>query len=59
MDDMETDERRVASCDHKKQYLTYQHAAFDAKAMRRNYDGKVHVYHCKYCNAWHVGGGDT
>jgi len=51
--------KRIASCEHKKQYLTYEHAAFDAKAMRRNYDGKVHVYHCKYCNAWHVGGGDT
>lgn len=38
----------------KKMYLTWEHASNDARALRRK-GGRTSVYHCRVCQAWHVG----
>lgn len=39
----------------KKPYLNYRHAANDAKAINRRHHEPKEVYHCRTCQAWHVG----
>ena len=47
---------QIATCKGKKKYLTYEHAKADAESLRKYYNVTAHVYHCRYCNHWHVGG---
>lgn len=45
-------------CRGKKAYLSYQHAAHDARALRRKKGrkhGRATAYHCRNCGFWHVG----
>jgi len=44
----------LKQCSGKKGYLTYEHAAWDAKQMRRKHI-VCQVYHCRFCSYWHVG----
>lgn len=41
---------------YKKPYSTFKHATFDAKEIRRKYEGEVTVpYRCRLCGSFHVG----
>ncbi|MDE2040607.1 MAG: hypothetical protein KGJ45_11425 [Elusimicrobia bacterium] len=51
--------RRLNRCEGKRQYLTPQHARFDARQIRRRRDRRVEAYHCPYCRYWHVGSNPT
>jgi hypothetical protein len=39
----------------KKAYLSYSHAANDARTVRKSYGEAESVYRCRRCGAWHVG----
>ena len=53
---MSVTDTQIATCKGKKKYLTYEHAKADAESLRKYNDASAHVYHCRYCNHWHVGG---
>ncbi len=44
----------MADC-HKKPYLNRTHASYDARAVMHKGRDSARVYHCRICNAWHVG----
>lgn len=46
---------RVGECWGKRRYLTWRHAASDAKRLRRRVGHPVEPYHCRACGGVHVG----
>lgn len=38
----------------KKQYSTFKHADYDAKAMRRKYNEVLVAHRCRACGQYHV-----
>jgi|GEM_PF-6886330 len=49
---------RKATCEEKKKYLTYERAKFSCQRLKRYAGGKkgrLIVYHCRFCNYWHIG----
>jgi hypothetical protein len=49
--------RRRSACEGKKQYESFNAADSELRYLRRKLDNRdrMHVYHCKYCNHFHVG----
>lgn len=48
--------RSELSCVGKRQYLTWTHAAYDAREMRRRSKSRrAGVYRCHWCGRIHVG----
>lgn len=50
-------EKRAAQCQGKKSYTTYAKAEGEMRYLRRKLNAKdsQRVYHCTYCNAFHIG----
>lgn len=48
---------RSASCSGKKKYDSFQQASSELRFIRRKLDMKdpMRVYHCTYCNSFHIG----
>lgn len=44
-----------SDCSGKFRYTQKTFADRRAKELRRDFEEPFHSYHCRFCNAWHVG----
>lgn len=47
----------LATCTGKKAYSSLPQARQGKRHLKDKGERSVHIYHCPYCRAWHVGHG--